>query len=908
MADQVQIQIGPYQVIREIGRGGMGVVVLAHDSRLDRHVAIKSLPEDVLEDQARLERFEREAKSIAQLNHPNIAGIYGVEEQDGRRYLVLEYVEGPTLGERLEPGPLGFEEAIEIAIQIAGGIEAAHEAGVIHRDLKPENVKISESGVKVLDFGLAKAEGATSTMSTAPTVTGKNPTLPGVIIGTAAYMSPEQARGRKVDKRTDIWSFGVLLYEMLTGASPFAGESAQDSIGAVLHKEVDLDRLPRQTPQMVRRVLKRCLERDKARRYQNLGDVRLDLEEAVASDSDGADAAPAHRSPATWGGWVIGLVGIVALILAVAWKGPAGGAPADLVRTSIMAPPGLTFQDFAMSPDGSMISMICEPMLTGPEVGTRMTRLYVRDVSWPSMRAVPGSEGTFVHQFSPDGSLIAFIARGRESSDPERLFVVPADLSSPAVELLRVPDEFKWGAGWWFCFSPRGNIVLIDRNKLEIAVFDGATGRELRRMALTSSLNAPDMGGLCGPFGDQHVCATVMQYTDEGFRFDAMLINVDTGEAVVAIENASKLTQVGDGQVIVNRSDALYLADFDDDTMRVVGRMRPVESGLATEGSWRHANYSMSRHGALTYIPGGLQGTAREIVMIDRDGRSSVWSEEKRAFEESIEISNDGSRLCVLIAGPGGLFELWVSEVEVPRLRRLLAAPGTDYYNPLFTPDGEHLIVASWNPQRDEAGQILVVRFDGTEPPRRIHGGWGLSAWPMPRSVSADGERVLMHHYLGGADLVYEVPLDGDGPTITIMEPQEYFSISYAPTAPLIGYVTTDAGRAEAYVREVTDDGLGPAVPVTTRGAWACEWIVDPDEGLCLTHFDLEWKEWKTPISLADGRVTIGQTVPTGRLGDVRFEDRAYTLDGRCVVIRKGEDEQPPTRLDLVQGWWQSVK
>jgi serine/threonine protein kinase len=235
----MQDSIGPYIIEGEIGRGGMGVVYLARDTHLDRKVAIKALPDELSVDPARMERFEREAKTLASLNHPNIAGIFGLEEADGRKFLVLEYVDGETLGELIDRGPLPIHEAIELAGQIASGIEVAHEAGIIHRDIKPDNIKINSEGqVKVLDFGLARNdEGASSTgmMLDSPTMSQHSPTIAGAILGTAAYMSPEQARGRRVDKRTDIWAFGVILYEMLVGSSPFQGETATDSIGAVLH-------------------------------------------------------------------------------------------------------------------------------------------------------------------------------------------------------------------------------------------------------------------------------------------------------------------------------------------------------------------------------------------------------------------------------------------------------------------------------------------------------------------------------------------------------------------------------------------------------------------------------------------------------------------------------------------------
>ncbi len=324
----VPAQIGPYSVVREIGRGCMGVVYLARDERLDRDVAIKALPEDLASDPGRLERFEREGKALAQLNHPNVAGIHGVEEQDGRKYLVLEYVEGDTTGDRLEAGPIPVEEALELAVGIASGLEAAHEAGVIHRDLKPDNIKITREGViKVLDFGLARTEEGPSSsvvaqgLADSPTVTSPvrmhSPTVPGVIMGTPGYMSPEQARGKPVDKRSDIFSFGCVLFEMLSGQMPFHGETVADAIGATLHKELDFGLLPPSTPPRVRELLTLCLAKDRKNRLRDVGDARLELERAISDPRGTAPSAPGShpwwRSPA-----VLLTASLLAIIVTVA--------------------------------------------------------------------------------------------------------------------------------------------------------------------------------------------------------------------------------------------------------------------------------------------------------------------------------------------------------------------------------------------------------------------------------------------------------------------------------------------------------------------------------------------------------------------------------------------------------------
>jgi serine/threonine protein kinase len=433
-------RIGPYQIVRELGRGGMGVVYLALDPRLDRQVAIKALPEGLASDPGRLERFAREGKALAQLNHPNIAGIYGVEEHEGRKYLVLEYVQGETLGERLEGGPIPVEEAVEFAVGIASGLEAAHEMGIIHRDLKPDNIKITPEGtIKVLDFGLAKTgEGVGSSsdanLSNSPTMTTpRSPTMPGAIMGTAAYMSPEQARGRRVDKRTDIWSFGVVVYEMLTGASPFVGETASDSIGAVLHKGVDLQRLPPGTPATVRRVLERCLERDKALRYRDIGDVRIEL---LRSDDERGSQTNETASSSRGLKAALAAMCVVAVIAGVGWYlASDNGEPRERTvrKYDVMwgtAESPLNAERARISPDGKRIAFVRDELV------------YVRDFASFEARLLSGTDGASTVFWSPDSKWIGY-------TTDDSIYKV-ALLGGGAIKVADTESSIGWdiGCGW----------------------------------------------------------------------------------------------------------------------------------------------------------------------------------------------------------------------------------------------------------------------------------------------------------------------------------------------------------------------------------------------------------------------------------------------------------------------------
>ena len=409
-------RLGPYEILAPLGAGGMGEVYRARDTRLGRDVAIKSLPEGFAQDPERLARFEREAKVLASLSHPNIAGIFGIEEANAARYLVLEFVDGETLATRLARGAMPVDDAIETTLQIAAGVEAAHEAGIVHRDLKPGNVMLTADGkVKVLDFGLARSTGSERSgsdpnLTSSPTRTYQG-TQAGVVLGTAAYMSPEQARGKSVDRRTDIWSFGCVLFECLTGKPLFDGETVSDLIAKILQTEPDWSRLPAETPARVRALLKRCLRRDPKERLRDIGDARIELSEILAGGTDAATATPATTRRSGGGIWRwVALVTGVAAVASGALLATQRPTPAPLTRLDLMSPdlasPIHFMGNFAVSPDGRSIAFI----LTNRD---DVPRILVRGLDEAEPRTLEGTEGATWPFWSPDSRHIGFFADGK---------------------------------------------------------------------------------------------------------------------------------------------------------------------------------------------------------------------------------------------------------------------------------------------------------------------------------------------------------------------------------------------------------------------------------------------------------------------------------------------------------------
>ena len=887
-------RLGPYEVIAEVGAGGMGIVYRARDTKLGRDVALKVLPDLFADDPERLARFQREARVLASLNHPNIASIYGLEESgpstgpvlsDARastgsaraeskgsgqavRALVLELVEGPTLAERIAQGAIPVEEALPIAKQIADALEAAHEAGVIHRDLKPANVKVKADGmVKVLDFGLAKAldPSPTGDPSESPTMTAAA-TRMGVIMGTAAYMPPEQAAGKPVDKRGDIWSFGVVLFEMLTGHRLFTGETVSHVLASVLKTEPDWSLLPSDAPTNLLRLLRRCLERDRRNRLHDVADARLELTDLQAIPiSQQRDGAAIDRSATGWSVFGVGisalLVGSVVTALALWGLGQSDSSP--VTRLVVDAPdlfntawgPGVV-----VSPDG-------QTLVAGALREDGVTQLYRRSLDRFESQPIPGTEGAMDLFFSPDGQSIGF-------GHHETLRKVPLSGGEPVI-LCRVPGGI-WGATW----GPDDSIIFGHYDGLSQVSADGGEPQSVTTL---------------GPADIQH---TNPHFLPDG---KAVLFDISRdGEWYVAVRSleTGEQRELGDGSqphylptghVLFARDTSLWAAPFDVRRLDITAEPRPV---LEDVHQLRSTVFSTSQSGVLVFAP--LQVVSQRLVRVDHEGHPTpLFSAADRLWYP--RVAPDGRSVAVGIDQ-----DIWIIDVETTRRRRLTVNQTSGLFPFSWSPDGTEIVFTGSNRQ-----SFYRIQADGSGQPELVHEiehpGW-------PTSWGSDHGTVVFH--LNKPDTQRDLwTLDPDNGTSSPFLDTAFQerSASFSPDGGWVAYVSDEADQAEVYVQPYP--GPGPKVTVSTDGGTEPVWSAD---GRQLFY-------------RSGGQMVVVEVAaePTFAAGQARvlFEDPRYVSDqggarsnpeydvfpdGSALVMIEAGALLP--RLHVVLNWFEELK
>ena len=658
-------KLAHYEILEPIGKGGMGEVYRAKDGKLERDVAIKVLPDEFAENEERLARFKREAKVLAALNHPNIASIYGLEQSDSTHYLVLELVPGETLAERIARGPIPLEEALDIASQMAEALEEAHEQSIVHRDLKPANVKQTEDDkIKVLDFGLAKVfqEETEADSSMSPTLT-RDATRVGVILGTAAYMSPEQAKGKPVDKRTDIWAFGCVLYEVLTGKKAFGGETVSETIAEVIRGEPDWEALPAWTPRCIRRLLERCLRKDAKARLRDIGEARIVIGES--SDGSGEVATMARPRPFLAGALML-MVAAGGFLLRASLDEPSSAPPVMRFGVSLGVSQRLEEnQDvlMAMSPTGRHLAYIAR------SAGQRL--IHVRALDEMEARSLEGTEAARDLFFSPDGRWIGFVSGGQ-------LKKISVDGGTP-IELAASAASRggTWGSDGFVYFAPSYSSAIV---------------------------RVPDTGGDLEP-------VTVLE-VDEGERShrwphilpeaNALVLTVDIGDNpsdyddaridVVSlatrerrrlIEHSSMARYVTPGLLVFSRGSSLFAAAFDSRRLELSGGSVSVLDGVGRSQESGAAYFDVSNNGTLAYVPSASLGTESMLSWVARDGATEVIPAPPRDYGH-VRLSPEGGRIAVTIDE-----QAWVYDLERKTLTRFSVGAGV--LSPIWTPDGSRL-------------------------------------------------------------------------------------------------------------------------------------------------------------------------------------------------------------------------
>jgi Tol biopolymer transport system component len=780
--------IGPYEIVSPLGAGGMGEVYRAHDAKLKRDVALKILPAHVSRDVERLARFEREARVLASLNHPHIAAIYGVDEADGVRALILELVEGPTLAERLGGGPMPVREALSAARQIAEALDAAHEKGIVHRDLKPANIKVTPDGiVKVLDFGIAKMRSPDEAAVEASTVTTVG-TRAGTLLGTAAYMSPEQARGQAVDKRSDIWAFGCVLYEMLTGRAAFGGETVSDTLAHVLERESDWSRLPAATPVGVRRLLRRCLEKDPKQRLRDIGDARLELQDCL-------EPLPADRTGdvralrVALGACVV--FAVVAGVMAI-WSLTRASptTPSDLVRFAIHLQPdeelaldaGLP-RPVAMSPDGRTILY-----------GARRpdgNRIYVRRLSSIESTPIAGTEGGIGPFVSPDGEWVAFASGGF-------LRRVPIDGGPPQTI---APVQNFMGASW----GPDDSIVYTEWSSglFRVPAREG-TPQRLTNVDETRG-EISHMGPHVLPAGNAVLFAVRSQ--GEAPRLD--LVEMATGRRRPLFEGSDP-HYLSSGHVVFLRSGALHAVPFDAARLEPTGPVTRISETPSIASDPNRGVLAAATDGALVYQPAG-EGPSR-LVWVDRKGGSTRAIDEPQRFVHP-RLSPDGTRVVVWLPQAGGN-ELWIYDL-VRKTRLRLSARG-QVSRPIWSHDGKRITF-----QKDSS--LYSMRADDSTGPELVLERTAPANGLFPLAWSRDG-RTLVYSRPARETNRDVFTLGFDGTAAAFLDtPRDERSAMLSPDGQWMLYAALEPGREEeVYVQRYP--GSGERVVVSPGGGREPVW------------------------------------------------------------------------------------
>jgi len=878
-------RFGPYHVTARLGAGGMGEVYRATDSKLGRDVALKVLPDALAGDPERLARFEQEARTLASVNHPNIAQIYGLEERDGVRALVMELVEGPTLADRIDGAGVPVDEALSLAEQVAGALMAAHEKGIVHRDLKPSNVMVDAPAgrVKVLDFGLAKKI-STAEEAELTTLSGSPPaTRAGTLMGTLPYMSPEQVRGEPLDARSDLWAFGCLVYELLAGASPFRRATSAETAAAILGEAPDLDRLPTTTPARIRMLVERCLRKDPRRRLHHAADARLELVDA-ASSPEAASGPSGDRRVSSLRWWLVGAgtAGLLAGALAMTVLGPEGQRRSpieDLVTFSVPLPDGMAVGPgevqtyLAVSPDGNALALA--------DASPRAT-LRLHSFRDATTTPLSGTEGAATPVWSPDGRFIAFFAEGH---------LKKLDVLEGGPPQVMAPVAWEAGLSW-----SEDDVLLFSQPSDQ--------GIAIHRM----SANGVEPTPVTRVDPEREIAHAWPQFLPDGRRFLYLALAKSSDESPVhtlyaaSLDGserrpipgvASRATYAAPGFLLYVAQGTLVAHRFDLDRTELVGDPVPLSSNLRYFEMTGQAEFSAAAGIARSALAFHGGPWTSELVVYDRAGKAVKSIGEPAAFHE-LSLSPDGRQLVVAVLDPtNGGRDLWVHNLETGRGRRLTLHP-PDERSPVWSPDGRRVLFRS-----DVAGppDLYVRDASGggtTEAilrrPTVLH----------PEDWSRDGRLVLYQEVsrATGRD-EWLLPLDGESPEPLLNTRYSEWGGKLSPDGRYVAFVSDESGNNQVYIAPIDDPGARR--PVSTTYGLSPRWRGDGRE---LFYLGAGPSVFSVTIEAPSGALEIGEPAALFAL-DTPVYKGAWDVgpDGRLFVVNHVMEDTSRSPVTVMLGW-----
>jgi len=876
-------QFGRYEIRSQLGIGGMGEVYRARDNRLNRDVAIKVLLDSCLRDPERMARFEREAQVLASLNHPNIASIYGLEETNGQEPnqvgLVMELVEGPTLADRLRSGPIAFDEALPIAKQIIDALEVAHERNIVHRDLKPANVKVTEEGiVKVLDFGLAKVF-ATDTpnadLSHSPTLL--KGTEAGVILGTAAYMSPEQAKGKAVDKRSDIWAFGCVLFEMLTGKQPFVGETLTDILASVVRGEPDWIQLPATAPASVKHLIQRCLEKDVKHRLRDIGDARFELDQTESNDRQPA-IVTSHKTSRHW----LPVIAVVAVVIIAAmagalvpkWFGDEPVAP-RVIRSEMELPADQMEQRVrvVISPDGANLVYVAKQ------------KMYLRPFN--SLESVPiaGTEGGINPFFSPDGKWIGFWNSG-----------VIKKVQLPGGTPITICNTEVIGASWG-----TDDTILLGGVYAGIMRVPASGGTPV-----TVVRPQPSFGYDYPQFLPDGRSFLYLRDTPGTASSNQLVMrSLDKDDETIILNGAYNYSYLRSGIIVYTVGSNLNALDlqavaFDASSRKVIGNPVTVVKNVAAITSGSGAHFDVSENGTLAYAPAVAGRYQSRLVKVSESGQAEVMPAEQRLYSDP-RVSSDGRFVTAHLQGDEN--DIWVASVDRGTLTRLSFNPGEDE-TPVWSPDGR---TVAWSGSRSDLARGIFRRSaDGGGNEELI---WRLDLHTHVRDWTPDGKALIFETTDPNTNNdIWRLDLEGSPKATPIV--QTVFSehnSRLSPDGHWLAYSSNESGRNEIYLQPYPEGGS--RLTVTTSGGDQPVWSRDGRKLFFRANGAVNAMDFAAgpQPSVSNGRVLFPDRFDNPQAGNHTGYD-AFP-DGRLLMLQSATNpEGERTKIVIVFNWLEELK